>query len=67
MKKVSEDPAKTKKILDFFSYSLKYGSIEGMLYGYVPMPKKNSIIVRNSWKNKFIDKEGKPIWTLTAH
>lgn len=50
MHKVSTHPERSKEILNFFKYSLRYGGLKAIQYDYIPLPDSVRNIIIASWK-----------------
>ena len=62
MRKQQTDPAKAKKVLDFFDWAYRSGSQMAEQLDYVPTPAKVVGLVEQSWK-QITGPDGKPVWT----
>ncbi|HEY6096096.1 MAG TPA: phosphate ABC transporter substrate-binding protein PstS [Gallionellaceae bacterium] len=62
MRKVSEQPDRSRELLDFFSHGYRLGQLSAVQSGYVPLPNSVFAIIRNSWKTSIVDSNGQPVW-----
>lgn len=60
MNKSSEHPERSKEVLNFFKYSLRYGGLKAVLYDYIPLPEAVASVVRSSWVH-IVDEKGMPV------
>ena len=59
--KVSAHPERTREILKYFKYSLRYGGLKAVQYDYIPLPDAVSSVVRAGWAN-IVDEKGVPVF-----
>lgn len=60
MRTLSEYPERSKIVLKYFKYSLRYGGLKAVLNDYIPLPETVSSVVRSSWKS-IVDEKGVPV------
>lgn len=60
VRKVSEQPERSREVLKYFKYSLRYGGLKAVQYDYIPLPEPVRKVVRSSWHN-IVDDKGKPV------
>jgi phosphate transport system substrate-binding protein len=58
--KVSEHPERSREVLKYFKYSLRYGGLKAVQQDFIPLPESVSKIVRSSW-GSMVDNQGKPV------
>ncbi len=61
VRKVSEQPERTKEVLKYFKYSLRYGDLKAVQQDFIPLPDSVSGVVRASW-NHLVDDKGRPVF-----
>jgi phosphate transport system substrate-binding protein len=61
VRKISSDPERSREMLKYFKYSLRYGGLKAVEYDYTPLPEAVTAIVRASWNN-IVDDKGVPIY-----
>lgn len=61
MRKVSERPERSREVLQYFKYSLRYGGLKALQNDYVPMPESVRTVVFKSWK-VIVDDKGVPVF-----
>lgn len=62
LQKKASNPASTKSVMDFFSWSFKNGVAQAEELDYVPMPANVVKLIETSWKKEVADSKGKAIW-----
>jgi len=60
MRKQDDRPERSKEVLKYFKYSLRYGGLKAVQYDYIPLPETVVAVVRTSWKN-VVDQKGEPV------
>ena len=60
MHKVSAQPERSKIILKYFKYSLRYGGLKAIQYDYIPLPEAVKSKITPSWSS-VLDDKGAPI------
>jgi len=60
VRQVSEHPERTREVLKYFKYSLRYGGLKAIQYDYIPLPESVRAKVSSSW-NGIVDEKGVPI------
>jgi phosphate transport system substrate-binding protein len=60
MRKVSAHPERSREVLKYFKYSLRYGGLQAVQYDYIPLPDSVTSIIRASW-NSVVDEKGVPV------
>jgi phosphate transport system substrate-binding protein len=60
MRKLSENPERSREVLKYFKYSLRYGGLQAVQFDYIPLPDSVTSIVRASW-NSVVDEKGVPV------
>lgn len=60
VRKVSDQPERTKEVLKYFKYSLRYGDLKAVQQDFIPLPDSVSKVVRASWNN-IVDEKGNPV------
>lgn len=60
MRKVSEHPERSREVLNYFKYSLRYGGLQAVQYDFIPLPDSVTTIIRASW-NSVVDEKGVPV------
>ena len=58
---VSENPERSREVLKYFKYSLRYGGLKAVQYDYIPLPDSVRNVVRASWRN-IVDEKGVPVF-----
>jgi phosphate transport system substrate-binding protein len=58
--KLSEHPERSREVLKYFKYSLRYGGLKAVLYDYIPLPDAVATVVRTSW-DSIVDEKGVPV------
>jgi len=61
IQKVSEQPERTREVLKYFKYSLRYGGLKAVQFDYIPLPDSVRNVVRANW-NKVVDSKGNPVF-----
>lgn len=61
MRKVSDKPDRSREVLKYFKYSLRYGGLSAVQFDYVPMPESVSAVVMKSW-SEVVDGAGVPLF-----
>jgi phosphate transport system substrate-binding protein len=61
VRKQSADPERSREMLKYFKYSLRYGGLKAVEYDYTPLPEEVTSIVRASWNN-IVDEKGQPVF-----
>jgi phosphate transport system substrate-binding protein len=61
MRKVSDKPDRSREVLKYFKYSLRYGGLSAVQFDYVPMPESVSAVVMKSW-SEVVDGAGVPVF-----
>jgi phosphate transport system substrate-binding protein len=60
VRKVSEHPERSKEILKYFKYSLRYGGLKAIQYDYIPLPESVKSVITSSLSS-IVDEKGVPI------
>ena len=60
IRKISENPERSREVLKYFKYSLRYGGLKAVQHDYIPLPEAITTIVRSSWKS-IVDANGEPV------
>jgi len=60
MRKVSEQPERSREVLNYFKYSLRYGALRAVQNDFIPLPESVTAVVRSSWK-AVVDNKGVPV------
>jgi len=60
MKKESPHPERSKELLKYFKYSLRYGGLKAIQYDYIPLPDSVRTTISSAW-NRVVDAKGMPI------
>jgi len=61
VRKLSEQPERTREALKYFKYSLRYGGLNTVQYDFIPLPDSLTSMVRSSWKS-IVDDKGAPVF-----
>lgn len=61
VRKVSDNPERSREVLKYFKYSLRYGGLKAVQYDYIPLPDSVRNVVRASWRN-IVDEKGVPVF-----
>ena len=61
VRKLSEQPERSREILKYFKYSLRYGGLKAVQYDFIPLPESVTSVVRSSWKS-IVDEKGEPVF-----
>ena len=61
VRKLSESPERSKEVLKYFKYSLRYGDLMAVQSDFIPLPDAVATVVRSSWKS-IVDEKGVPIY-----
>lgn len=56
VRKLSENPERSREVLKYFKYSLRYGGLKAIQYDYIPLPEAVISVVRASWDGIVDDK-----------
>lgn len=59
--KLSEQPERTREILKYFKYSLRYGGLKAVQSDFIPLPDDVAAVVRSSW-GSIVDTKGVPVF-----
>lgn len=59
--KVSEHPEKTKELLKYFKYSLRFGGLLAIQNDYVPVPDSLRGVIQSSWE-QVVDAKGNKVF-----
>lgn len=60
MRKVSDNPERSREFLKFFKYSMRYGGLKAVQFDYIPLPEAVVTVVQKSW-NSMVDEKGVPV------
>lgn len=61
VRKQSASPERTRDMLKYFKYSLRYGGLKAVEYDYIPLPEAVTATVRASW-SAIVDDKGIPVY-----
>lgn len=66
MRKVSEDPERSREVLKFFKFSLRFSDLQVVQHDYIPLPKSVTSMVRagtfvKTGLNSVVDEKGVPV------
>jgi len=61
VRKLSEQPERSREVLKYFNYSLRYGGLKAVQYDYIPLPESVKLVVRSSWSG-IVDDKGIPVF-----
>ncbi len=59
--KVSENSERTRELLKFFKYSIRYGGLKAVQNDFTPLPDSVKPVVHSIWKN-IVDDKGVPVY-----
>ena len=59
--RVSENPERTRELLKFFKYSIRYGGLKAVQNDFTPLPESVKPAVHSIWKN-IVDDKGVPVY-----
>jgi len=60
LRKTSDHPERTRELLKFFKYGLRYGGLKAVESDYIPLPDAVTKVVQKSWNN-IVDEKGVPV------
>jgi phosphate transport system substrate-binding protein len=61
VRKQSANAERSKEMLKYFKYNLRYGGLKAIEYDYIPMPEEVTATVRASWSG-IVDDKGVSIY-----
>lgn len=61
VRRQSPDPERSREMLKYFKYSLRYGGLKAVEYDFTPLPEAVTSIIRASWNN-IVDDKGVPVY-----
>lgn len=59
--RVSENPERTRELLKFFKYSIRYGGLKAVQNDFIPLPESVKPVVHSTWKS-IVDDKGVPVY-----
>jgi len=60
MLKTSVHPERSREVLKYFKYSLRYGGLKAVEHDYIALPASVAAVVHSSWKS-LVDDKGEPV------
>ena len=61
--RVSDNPERTKELLKFFKYSIRYGGLKAVQNDFIPLPESVKPVVHSIWKS-IVDDKGVTVYKV---